>query len=188
MNKVLIVCDAPKGTEFFRDFLAQNGYEDILVVENGEEARRILVDTDFDLCLINAPLRKESGEQLSIDIAEKNICQVILFVKAEQCDEIADCVEDYGVITVSKPISRQLFWSAIKLARVAQRRITMAQKENAKLQQKLDGLKTVSRAKCLLISYCGMSEEDAHKYIERQAMDKRLSRLEIAKDIVHTYG
>ena len=45
MNKVLIVCDAPKGTEFFRDFLAQNGYEDILVVENGEEARRILVDT-----------------------------------------------------------------------------------------------------------------------------------------------
>ena len=158
------------------------------VLAVGQEARRMLVDTDVDLCLINAPLRKESGEQLSIDIAEKNICQVILFVKAEQCDAIADCVEDYGVITVSKPISRQLFWSAIKLARVAQRRITMAQKENAKLQQKLDGLKTVSRAKCLLISYCGMSEEDAHKYIERQAMDKRLSRLEIAKDIVHTYG
>lgn len=47
---------------------------------------------------------------------------------------------------------------------------------------------TVSRAKCLLISYCGMSEEDAHKYIERQAMDKRMSRLEIAQDIVRTYG
>lgn len=74
-------------------------------------------------------LRKESGEQLSIDIAEKNICQVILFVKAEYSEEIMDRVEDYGVITVSKPISRQMFWSALKLARVAQRRITMAQKK-----------------------------------------------------------
>lgn len=58
-----------------------------------------------------------------------------------------DRVEDYGVITVSKPISRQMFWSALKLARVAQRRITMAQKENAKLQKKLDSLKTVSQRK-----------------------------------------
>ena len=188
MDKALIVCDAPKGIEFFRDFLMQNDYKETTVVDSGEEARRMLVDKDFDLCLINAPLRKESGEQLSIDIAEKKICQVILFVKAEYSEEIMDRVEDYGVITVSKPISRQMFWSALKLARVAQRRITMAQKENAKLQKKLDSLKTVSRAKCLLISYCGMSEEDAHKYIERQAMDKRMSRLEIAQDIVHTYG
>ena len=171
MDKALIVCDVPKGIEFFRDFLMQNDYKEITVVDSGEEARRMLVDKDFDLCLINAPLRK-----------------VILFVKAEYSEEIMDRVEDYGVITVSKPISRQMFWSALKLARVAQRRITMAQKENAKLQKKLDSLKTVSRAKCLLISYCGMSEEDAHKYIERQAMDKRMSRLEIAQDIVHTYG
>ena len=135
MDKALIVCDVPKGIEFFRDFLMQNDYKEITVVDSGEEARRMLVDKDFDLCLINAPLRKESGEQLSIDIAEKNICQVILFVKAEYSEEIMDRVEDYGVITVSKPISRQMFWSALKLARVAQRRITMAQKENAKLQK-----------------------------------------------------
>lgn len=69
MDKALIVCDAPKGIEFFRDFLMQNDYKDITMVDSGEEARRMLVDKDFDLCLINAPLRKESGEQLSIDIA-----------------------------------------------------------------------------------------------------------------------
>ncbi len=188
MNKALIVCDAPKGTQFYRDFLLQSDYSDITVVTSGEEAKRTLVEGDFDLCLINAPIKGKSGEELSIDIAEKNICQVLLFVKAEYCDEITDRVEEFGVITVSKPISRQMFWSALKLAKVAQRRITMAQKENSKLQQKLESLKTVSRAKCLLISYCGMSEEDAHKFIERQAMDKRLTRLEIAKDIVKTYG
>ena len=187
MNKALIICDAPKGVDFFRDFLIQNDCNEITVVESGEEARRRLVEQDYDVCLINAPLKRESGEQLSIDIAEKNICQVILFVKAEYIEEITNRVEDYGVITVSKPISRQMFWSALKLAKVAQRRITMAQKENVKLQQKLESLKTISRAKCLLISYMGMSEEEAHKYIERQAMDLRLTRMEVAKEIVRTY-
>ena len=188
MERALIVCDAPKGTAFFRDYLIQNGCDEVTTVDNGAEAKRRMVEGEYDICIINAPLRTETGERLSIELAEKNICQVLLFVKADRMEEITEKVEDYGVITVAKPISRQMFWSALKLARVAQRRITMAQKENAKLQKKLDSLKTVSRAKCLLISYCGMSEEDAHKYIERQAMDKRMSRLEIAQDIVHTYG
>lgn len=188
MERALIICDAPKGVDFFREFLMQNGCSEVTVVESGEEARRLLVDVDFEICLINAPLRSESGEELSIDIAEKNICQVILFVKAEYCEEITDHVEDYGVITVSKPISKQMFWSALKLAKVAQRRITMAQRENAKLQQKLDSLKTVSRAKCLLIAYRGISEEEAHRYIEHEAMDRRVSRLEIAKEILNTYA
>ncbi len=187
MGKALIICDAPKGVDFFRDFLSKNEYEDITVVENGNEARRRLVDYDYDVCLINAPLRGENGEQLSIDIAEKNICQVLLFVKAEYLEEITENVENYGVITVGKPISKQMFWSALKLAKVAQRRITMAKKENEKLQSKLESLKVVSRAKCLLISYCKMTEEEAHKYIEHRAMDDRVTRLDVAREILRTY-
>lgn len=188
MGKALIVCDAPKGVEMFRDFLIQNDYKDIVVVDNGEEAKRNLVDFDYDLCLINSPIKGKSGEQLSIDIAEKNICQVILFVKAEYLEEITERVENFGVITVGRPINRQLFWGAVKLAKVAQQRIHMAQQENKKLQSKLDSLKVVSRAKCLLISYEGMSEEEAHKYIERKAMDDRSSRVDVAKWIIGNYG
>lgn len=188
MGKALLICDAPKGVEFFRDVLVQHDYKDITVVENGEEAKRKIVENDYDLCLINSPIKRSSGEQLSIDIAEKNICQVILFVKAENQDEITEKVENFGVITVGKPINKQLFWSALKLAKVAQRRIDMAQEENKKLQYKLDNLKLVSRAKCLLISYEGMSEEDAHKYIEKKAMDDRVTRVDVAKDIINLYG
>ncbi len=187
MSKALIVCDATKGIEFFYDFLSKNGYEDITVVDSGDKARRKLVDLDYDLCLINAPLRTENGEQLSIDIAEKNICQVLLCVKAEFLDEITENVENFGVITVGKPISKQLFWSALKLAKVAQRRITMARSENQKLQTQLEQLKLISRAKCLLISYEGLTEESAHKYIEQKAMDTRMTRFEVAREVVDRY-
>ena len=188
MGSALIVCDAPKGVDLFRDFLIQNDFEDICVVEGGEEAKRKMSEYDYDICLINSPIKGKNAEQLSIDIAEKNICQVILFVKTEYLEEATEHVENYGVITVGKPINRQMFWGALKLAKVAQRRITMARQESRKLQNKLDNLKMVSKAKCLLISYEGMSEEDAHKYIERKAMDERVTKLDIAKGIINMYG
>lgn len=187
MGKALLVCDIVKNVDVFRDLLIQNDYLDITVADNGEEAKRRVVEYDYDICLINSPIRGDNGEQISIDIAEKNICQVLMLVKAEYQEEITEKVEDFGVIVVGKPINKQLLWGALKLAKAAQRRINMAQKENQKLQFKLDNLKQVSRAKCLLISYEGMSEEDAHKYIERKAMDDRLTRVDVAKMIINMY-
>jgi len=188
MGRALIVCDASKGVEVFRELLGHDGYDDITVVDNGEEAKRRLVDYDYDLCLINSPIKGKSGETLAIDIADKNICQVVLTVRADILDEITERVENSGIITVGKPINKQLFWGAIKLAKVAQRRIDMMKQENKKLQSKLDDLKLVSRAKCLLISYEGRTEEEAHKYIERKAMDDRTSRVDVAKEIIRIYG
>lgn len=188
MSKALIICDSEKATEYFSDVLTQNGYDEITVVDNADEGKRRLIEFDYEICLINCPLRGSNCEQLAIDIAEKNICQVIMFVKAEYVDEITDKVENYGVITVSKPISKQLFWSALKLAKVAQRRVSIAQQENAKLQKKLDNLKLVSRAKCLLIAYEGMDEEKAHKYIEQYAMNERMSRTEVVRMVINKYS
>lgn len=188
MERALIVCDSEKGTDFYKSFLKENGIVDIVISENGPEAKRKIIDYDFDLCIINGPINGDTGEQLSIDIAEKNICQVLLFVKAERIEEITEHVEDYGVITVSKPINKQMFWQALKLARVAQRRILMAHKESAKLERKLEDMKVVSRAKLLLITNLGITEESAHKYLEKQAMDMRMTRVEVAREVIKQYN
>ena len=187
MDRALIVCDNEKGTSFYKSFLKENGYMDMVAVTSGPMAKRAILDYDFDICIINGPIGGTSGEELSKDIAEKNMCQVILFVKAERLEEISAQVEDYGVITVGKPINKQLFWQALKLARVAQSRINMAHKESAKLEKKLNDLKIISRAKLLLIVNRDISEDEAHKIIEKQAMDSRLSRVEVAKEIIREY-
>ncbi|MCF0131828.1 MAG: ANTAR domain-containing protein [Pseudobutyrivibrio sp.] len=187
MDRALVVCDSEKGTQFFKNFLKENGIIDIVVAENGPLALRRLTEYDFDVCIINGPIQGMTGEQLSIDIAEKNICQVILFIKAELIEEITEKVENYGVITVSKPINKQMFWSALKLAKVVQTRITMAHKESEKLEQKLEDMKLISRAKILLVEHVGISEQDAHKYIEKTAMDSRQSRGDVAREIIKKY-
>lgn len=63
-----------------------------------------------------------------------------------------------------------------------------AYEENRKLRRKLAEQTVVSRAKCLLIEFAHMTEEQAHKYIEKQAMDSRSSKEDIASEIVRTYA
>ena len=58
--------------------------------------------------------------------------------------------------------------------------------ENADLLRRMDALRTIDRAKYLLMQYLGMSEAQAHRYIERQAMNLRVSKKVIAEHIRRT--
>ncbi|MBQ5426720.1 MAG: ANTAR domain-containing protein [Pseudobutyrivibrio sp.] len=187
MERALIVCDNEKASAFYKCYLKENGYMDILCVESYPAAKRAITDYDFDICFINLPMAGSNSVEQVIDIAEKNVCQVLLFIKADYYDEITDRVADYGIITVSKPISKPLLWQALRHALAAQRRIGMAHRESAKLEKKLDELKVISRAKLLLIINEDMTEEEAHKQIEKNAMDLRISRYQMAIDIIKKY-
>lgn len=188
MERALIVCDNDKGTSFYKSFLKENGFIDMMCEASLVTAKRTIQDYDFDICLINLPIGGTNSLEHVIDIAEKNVCQIMLFVKAEYYDEITDKVADYGIITVSKPINKQLFYQSLRHAMAAQRRIGMAQRQNMKLEKKLEELKTISRAKLLLIVNEGMTEEGAHKFLEKEAMDSRISRYQMALEIIQKYG
>ena len=188
MQSALIISDSAKATEFYRDFLKKYGYTDIKTALDGESAKRKLVESDFDLILINTPLGGSMCERLSQELAEKNRGQVILFVKAERMAVMTESVEDYGVLTIEKPINLQIFWSALKFAKVASGRIKVSEAKIRRLQKQLAENKVISRAKCVLIEKEGYSEAEAHRYIEKQAMNQRVSRVEIAEEVLDYYG
>ncbi|MEE1492275.1 MAG: ANTAR domain-containing protein, partial [Massilioclostridium sp.] len=110
-----------------------------------------------------------------------------LLVKSELADDISAQVEDFGVLVVSKPLSRQLFYQSIKLVMVTRRRILGLKTENDKLQNKIEEIRLVNRAKCVLIQVLKLTEPQAHRYIEKQAMDLRLTRRAVAENILKTY-
>lgn len=59
--------------------------------------------------------------------------------------------------------------------------------KNRSLREKMEDIRMVNRAKWLLIENLNMTEKDAHHYIEKQAMDTRFTRREVAENIVRTY-
>ena len=60
--------------------------------------------------------------------------------------------------------------------------------EKRDLVRRLDELRITSRAKCLLMDQMHLSEEDAHRYLEKQAMDHRMTKLEFAKSVIRLFS
>ena len=59
--------------------------------------------------------------------------------------------------------------------------------ENARLQDKISQIRLVSRAKCCLVEHAHLTEAEAHRRIEKLAMDTRRDRTEIAQEILDSY-
>ena len=96
-------------------------------------------------------------------------------------------MEDSGAMVLPKPISRQFFCQSLKFVSAARRRMRGLKNENTRLQKKIDDIRLVDRAKCVLIQYADFTEQQAHRYIEKKAMDQRVSRREVAEDILRIY-
>ena len=138
--------------------------------------------------IINTPLGDDFGLQAAIDISQQNPVGVILLVKNDMYEEVSYRVEDYGIMTVPKQTTRQMLYLAVKMMAAVQVKIKSMAEETTKLKGKLKELKLVDRAKWILIDQLKMSETQAHKYIEKQAMDRCVKREEIAENIIRTYG
>ncbi|WP_424246170.1 response regulator NasT [Elusimicrobium posterum] len=186
-QSVMIVSCINKETAFFIEMLNLASINQVAALHSCAEARRFLLERDFDLVIINTPLRDESGESLARNIASKGTSQVIISVKEEHFDAVSSVCEEDGILVIAKPLSRHSFWPALTLAKSAQNRLKRIQAENEKLKQKVEDIRIINRAKWILISYMNMSEIQAHKHIEKHAMDTRTSRREVAEKILKTY-
>lgn len=187
MESALIVSGGDKAGQVLQELVRLSGLSTSAAVGSGSDARRLLLESAFDLIIINTPLPDEFGHELAVTASMENGAGVILVVRADMADDVAQRVEDAGVFVVEKPLNRQLFFQSVKLLSAARRRMQGLKKENVKLKHKIEEIRLVDRAKCLLIQHQGLSEPLAHRYIEKQAMDRRLSRLDIAKEILDSY-
>jgi response regulator NasT len=84
-------------------------------------------------------------------------------------------------------MAMKIFWHILKLAIDTQIILQEVQKENRELKKKIEDIRIIDRAKCILISRLNLSEEEVHRAIEKQAMDMRTSKRAIAEDILKTY-
>lgn len=186
-GRALLALGGEKYRPQWERLLRESGFSQVEAASSGGEARRLLLAGDWDLLLIAAPLPDEFGHDLATDAAEQGL-PVLLSVKAELWEEASARVGPAGVVALGRPFSRAVFAQAVGMLRAAQAQVGKLREENKKLRQKLEELRAVSRAKCLLVEYLHLDEESAHKYIERAAMEERKTRRAVAEEIIAEYG
>lgn len=187
MDNILLVSSTSEILNIISRLLQSQSFSRIVTTQNGNEARRYLISSDFDLIIIDSPLPDEFGHSFALHAAEKTSSGIIMLAKAENLDDSLSELEDEGVFVLPKPISPEFFYQAVKLLIASRKRVAILESENQKLQGRIQEMRLVDRAKCILIQYLNMTESQAHRYIEKQSMDLRQSKTSIAENILKTY-
>ena len=184
--RVLVAGGNEKLCELLSEILPKNEYAFLPPAKTAGEVRRLTMDRSVDLVILNAPLKDEFGIQLAQDLAENNM-GVLLLTGSDVSEQVSYRVEQSGVITLAKPTTKQSLYIALRALTALRSKLLQMEQKTKALQQKVADIHTVNHAKWLLIQHDHMTENDAHRFIEKQSMDMRLSRREVAESIIRTY-
>ncbi len=185
--RVLVVSSSTKMKELLNNTLPETQYPNIVSVSTCGEAKRALVDGSYDLLIINTPLSDDFGVQTALDVVDEHALGILLLVKNDIYEQVTYKVEESGIVTLPKPTTKQALYSAIKTLTALIFKIKAMKRETLNLKNKMDEIRLISRAKWILIDQLHMTEPQAHRYIEKQAMDRCIKKQEVAYNIIRTY-
>lgn len=185
---VLIVCSKEKSAQSLTSMLPVQVFSPIVTAGGADEARRMLSQNSYDIIIIDTPLRDEFGTQFAIDISKDARGSILLLVKAEVYEAVTYKVESHGVYTLAKPSPKQIFYQTVRLMAANSAKLKSLWNKTLSLQEKMEELRMVNRAKWILIEHLHMDEDAAHKYLEREAMNSRSTKRAVAESIIRSYG
>ncbi|SFW33115.1 ANTAR domain-containing response regulator [Ruminococcus flavefaciens] len=174
MEKILVVSSNKNATETLLDFLRGSFKCSPKIVESAYQAKTHLEsDLLTELVMINSPLMDESGVEFAEYVTENTTANCILLIKSETAEKISERAEKAGVIIVGKPFSRTILYQIVRTVDIAVNRSAELYLRNARLEEKINEIQSIDKAKFMLMEYKGMTESEAHAYIEQYAMNKR---------------
>lgn len=185
---VLLVSSSDKITSFMHPILQQNYGNPVVTMGNVSSAKRALLEGTFDIVIINSPVLDDIGVRFAIDAATKTNASVLIMVKPEIYDETHFKVLDYGVFVLSKPISQAAIVQALRWLSAGRERLRLFEKKSLSLEDKMAEIRLINRAKWALMENLQMTEPEAHRYIEKQSMDRGMTKKSMAEEIIKTYN
>lgn len=184
---VLLVSSSPKFNESMLALLPESRFYPVAAVSDVSSARRRLLESKYDIVIINAPLPDDFGTRLALNICDNSGTAVLLFVKAEHYPDINGRVSPFGVLVLPKPATSQAVFQSLQLLCGTRERLRRMEQKTASIEEKMEEIRIINRAKLLLMEQLKMTEKEAHRFIEKQAMDRCVTRITIAQSILSTY-
>ena len=182
VRSVIILSKSSKMVEFIKAAMPQDRFSPVRILSSANDARRTLLNTNVDIVIIHTPLTDEFGTRLAQDISREYATAVI--VKPELLEKVSYKLEPYGVVTLPSTLYKSVFYQTLTLLSSSVVKMNKLKADSKKLRGKLHEVKTITRAKALLIAERNMTEEQAHRYIEKLAMDTSRKKTEVVRSII----
>ena len=164
------------------EMLTEAGYEVVAQATNGVEAIALAKEFKPDLAILDVKMPELDGISAAQEIIE---ISPVLMLTAFSQKELVERARDAGVMAyVVKPFSINDLTPAIEIAMSRHLQMLSLKEEVADLHERLETRKIVDRAKGILMAAMNLSEPEAFSWIQRAAMDRRISMKAVAQAVI----
>jgi len=166
------------------EMLAEEGYDVVGQAGDGAQALRLAEELHPDLVVMDVQMPVLDGITAAERIAAKRIAPVVILTAYSQRDLVERARDAGAMAYVVKPFSVSDLMPAIEMALSRFAEIVALETEVADLAERLETRKAVDRAKATLQETLSLTEADAFRWIQKTAMDLRLSMREVAEGVL----
>ena len=164
------------------EMLTEAGYEVVAQATNGVEAIALAKEFKPDLAILDVKMPELDGISAAQEIIE---ISPVLMLTAFSQKELVERARDAGVMAyVVKPFSINDLTPAIEIAMSRHLQMRSLREEVADLHERLETRKVIDRAKGILMAAMNLSEPEAFGWIQRAAMDRRISMKAVAEAVI----
>lgn len=186
MQKILIAGKTKQVCENIAALLPEEEYSTYSLTD-GISMRSIDAE-NYDTIILSTPLEDEFGLDLAAELHSKASSALIVLTKGELAEEVQNKIKFTGAFVIGRPCSKAALIQAVKFAGVAGENMKRLTEEKTRLERQIEDIKLIGKAKACLMEYLKLTEEQAHRQIQKQAMDLRKTQKQVAQDILIMYA
>jgi response regulator NasT len=169
------------------EMLAEEGYDVVGQAGDGEAAVELAEQHRPDLVVLDVKMPRLDGIAAAQRIAAQRIAPVVILTAFSQRDLVERARDAGAMAYLVKPFTKNDLVPAIEMAVSRFAEVQQLEAEVADLTERLETRKVVDRAKGVLQERLELSEPDAFRWIQKTAMDLRLSMRQVAEGVL-THG
>ena len=170
------------------EMLTEEGYDVVGEAGDGEAAVALATELRPDFVVMDVKMPKMDGISAAEQIAGERIAPVIMLTAFSQRELVERAAQAGAMAYVVKPFGKADLVPAIEIARVRFAEIRALEAEVTGLKERLEARKLIERAKGTLLTQRGLSEPEAFRWIQRNAMDNRTSMRAVAETVLSGDG
>ncbi|HEX6876151.1 MAG TPA: response regulator [Nocardioidaceae bacterium] len=166
------------------EMLAEEGYDVVGEAGDGQRAVELAEELRPDLVVLDVKMPKLDGISAAQRIAEQRIAPVVILTAFSQRDLVERARDAGAMAYLVKPFGKSDLVPAIEMAVSRFAELQTLEGEVADLTERLETRKLVDRAKGILQQQLDLSEPESFRWIQKTAMDLRLSMRQVAEGVI----
>ena len=185
--RVVIGSNNEKISKQLARFLTENGMSVIGETVDGYDLLRRVHTVYPDIVIVDDRLKGMQGHEISETLVAEKVCPVIALVRSSEVSHYINLNQEAIFMTIVKPCGKDMLINTIQLIVKTSKSILALENEVGRISQQKDDKKIIDEAKKILMETMNLNEEEAHRRIQKQSMDKGLTKVKIAETIIRMF-